>query len=57
MSETRLIGLLLGTEEDWPSAFEALVARLGPVAGRGPLTTERIINEPFDLRAKPRTRW
>ena len=30
----RLIGLLLGTEEDWPAAFEALVARLGPVAGR-----------------------
>ena len=27
------IGLLLGTEEDWPAAFEALVARLGPVDG------------------------
>ena len=24
------IGLLLGTEEDWPAAFEALVERLGP---------------------------
>ena len=26
-----LIGLLLGTEEDWPRAFETLLARLGPV--------------------------
>src|SRR6478752_4291952 len=34
------IGLLLGTEEDWPAAFEALV--------------ERLLNEPFDLRYKPR---
>ena len=52
-----LIGLLLGTEEDWPRAFEALVGRLGPVRWRGEehrLTTERIVNEPFDLRAKPR---
>jgi hypothetical protein len=48
-----LIGLLLGTEEDWPGAFEALVERLGPVAGRT-LVTERVMNEPFDLRAKPR---
>ena len=43
------IGLLLGTEEDWPAAFEALVERLGPVAGET-LRTERILNEPFDLR-------
>jgi hypothetical protein len=52
-----LIGLLLGTEEDWPRAFEALVGRLGPVTWRGEqhrLTTERIVNEPFDLRATPR---
>ena len=26
-----LIGLLLGTEEDWPTAFEAIVRRLGAV--------------------------
>ena len=32
MSES-VIGLLLGTEEDWPAAFEALVSRLGPVDG------------------------
>ena len=51
------IGLLLGTEDDWPSAFEALLEQLGPVDWRGnryELTTERIVNEPFDLRAKPR---
>ncbi len=53
-----LLGLLLGTEEDWPRAFEELVRRLGPVtdaAGREHrLDTERITIEPFDLRAKPR---
>jgi hypothetical protein len=53
LSDRSLIGLLLGTEEDWPSAFESLVTRLGPVRGRT-LTTERIFNEPFDLRAQPR---
>ena len=26
-----LVGLLLGTEDDWPRAFEHLVASLGPV--------------------------
>ena len=26
-----LIGLLLGTEEDWPTAFETIVRRMGPV--------------------------
>ena len=47
-----VIGLLLGTEEDWPAAFEALVSRIGPVDGHT-LRTERIRNEPFDLRSKP----
>ncbi|MDQ2847912.1 MAG: hypothetical protein M3Y77_16525 [Actinomycetota bacterium] len=50
---THLIGLLLGTEDDWPRAFETLVRRLGPVQHRGSthrLTTERITIEPFDLR-------
>ena len=28
---THLIGLLLGTEEDWPTAFETLLSRIGPV--------------------------
>jgi len=48
-----LIGLLLGTEEDWPAAFEALVSRLGDVDG-AQFRTERIVNEPFDLRYVPR---
>ena len=26
-----LIGLLLGTEEDWPRAFEPLLAQIGPI--------------------------
>ena len=26
-----LIGLLLGTEEDWPRAFETLLERVGPI--------------------------
>ncbi len=52
-----LIGLLLGTEEDWPSAYEELVRRIGPVEWRGEthdFATERIVNEPFDLRYRPR---
>jgi len=53
LSKGRPIGLLLGTEEDWPAAFEALVTRLGPVAGHT-LEAERIMNEPFDLRAEAR---
>src|SRR5919198_862584 len=55
---THLIGLLLGTEEDWPTAFETLIARLGPVtdgAGRSHrIETERVTIEPFDLRYRPR---
>jgi hypothetical protein len=54
---SHLVGLLLGTEEDWPTAFETLVERLGPIEWRKQkheLTTERIVNEPFDLRYKPR---
>jgi hypothetical protein len=52
-----LIGLLLGTEEDWPRAFEHLLAQVGPIEHGGEtheLTSERITNEPFDLRYKPR---
>jgi hypothetical protein len=47
-----LIGLLLGAEEDWPQAFEALLRRVGPVKA-GDRThefgTERLTIEPFDL--------
>ena len=51
---THLIGLLLGTENDWPTAFETLVRRLGAVrhgTTEHRITTERITIEPFDLRA------
>jgi hypothetical protein len=55
---THTIGLLLGTEEDWPRAFEALVGRLGPIGGddggRHRLAVERITMEPFNLRYHPR---
>ncbi|MEO5833045.1 MAG: hypothetical protein ABJA16_08025 [Nakamurella sp.] len=50
---THLIGLLLGTENDWPRAFETLARRLGPIPHQGrdhTLSTERITIEPFDLR-------
>src|SRR4051794_40198363 len=55
---THLIGLLLGTEEDWPTAFETLIARLGPITDGGgrrhTIETERVTIEPFDLRDRPR---
>jgi hypothetical protein len=55
---THLIGLLLGTEEDWPTAFETLLSRIGPVVDasgtRHRVTSERITMEPFNLRDKPR---
>src|SRR6201996_4644744 len=53
-----MIGLLLGTEDDWPTAFEEILRRLGP--GKGPaggehaFDVERITIEPFNLRDKPR---
>jgi hypothetical protein len=53
-----LVGMLLGTEEDWPTAFETLLARLGPIKDASGTThcvnVERITMEPFDLRDKPR---
>jgi hypothetical protein len=56
--ERHLIGLLLGTEEDWPRAFEEVVRRLGTVTGpdgrRHAFDTERITIEPFGLRDRPR---
>jgi hypothetical protein len=52
------IGLLLGTEEDWPAAFQTLIERLGPIRTSDGAThridVERITIEPFDLRDKPR---
>jgi hypothetical protein len=56
--KTHLIGLLLGTEEDWSGAFEAIMRRLSPkIDFKGEthtFDTERITIEPFDLRAEPR---
>ncbi|HEX2322814.1 MAG TPA: hypothetical protein VHJ18_27880 [Streptosporangiaceae bacterium] len=59
MTQTRhLIGLLLGTEEDWPQAFEEILRRLGPVSDargiRHVFDCERIMIEPFSLRDHPR---
>ena len=49
-----LIGLLLGAEEDWPTAFEALVRRLGvlqtPDGVQHRIASERVTIEPFNLR-------
>ena len=59
MSEVEhIIGLLLGTEDDWPRAFETLVRRLGAI-GDGTGTTHRVRTvrvsiEPFNLRDRPR---
>ncbi len=53
-----LIGLLLGTEDDWPTAFEALMRRLDLRVEHGGdvhcWDVERITIEPFDLRYRPR---
>jgi hypothetical protein len=51
------IGLLLGTEDDWPRAFEALLRRLGVVQGPDGkshrVRSVRVTIEPFNLRDKP----
>ena len=55
---SHLIGLLLGTEEDWPAAFEALVRRIGSITDglehRHRFAVERVTIEPFDLQSRPR---
>src|SRR3954454_8344800 len=51
--QRHLVGLLLGQEEDWPRAFEALTRRLGVFehGGRGhAIDTERVRIAPFNLR-------
>jgi hypothetical protein len=54
---THRLGLLLGTENDWPSVFEALVRRVGAVTDSAGTMhrydVERVTIEPFDLRATP----
>jgi hypothetical protein len=56
--KNHLVGLLLGTENDWPTAFEALIRAMGPVQdSRGTthsIETERVTIEPFNLRDLPR---
>jgi hypothetical protein len=51
------LGLLLGTENDWPRAFADLIERLGPVVDandvRHNFSVDRITIEPFSLRDKP----
>ena len=57
MARTHLIGLLLGTEEDWPAAFEHLLGeRRADRARRRDARARRASgssNEPFDLRYRP----
>jgi len=48
-----LIGLLLGTEDDWPTAFESIVRRMGSV-GEHAFDVERVTIEPFSLRQQAR---
>ena len=53
-----LIGLLLGAEEDWPRAFEAILQRVGPIKLDGAthtVTSERMTIEPFRLTDPVRT--
>jgi hypothetical protein len=55
---THLIGMLLGAEDDWPTAFEQYLGRLRPKIRYGGQThevaTERVTIEPFDLRQPTR---
>jgi hypothetical protein len=54
--KTHAIGLVLGAEDDWPRAFEALTARLGAFDWRGErhaVEVNRVTYEPFDLRYRP----
>ena len=52
-----LVGLLLGAEEDWPTAFEMIAQRLGAFSYAGDdhvLDTERVRIHPFNLRDEVR---
>jgi hypothetical protein len=52
------IGMLLGTEDDWPRAYESLLRRLGVVTGTDGRSHRarpvRVTIEPFNLRYKPK---
>jgi hypothetical protein len=52
-----LVGLLLGAEEDWPQAFEAISSRIGVFQYAGVdhvLDMERVRIHPFNLRDRAR---
>jgi hypothetical protein len=56
-SQHHLVGLLLGAEEDWPQAFQAITRSVGAFRYRGTehvLDTERVHIAPFNLRDKAR---
>ncbi len=57
-TKRHLVGLLLGTENDWPEAFEAMVRAMGPITDshgtEHAIDTERVTIEPFSLRDQPR---
>jgi hypothetical protein len=52
------IGLLLGTEDDWPRAYESLLRRVGAIKDDDGRThdvrSERVTIEPFNLRDRPK---
>jgi hypothetical protein len=56
-TDNHIVGLLLGTEEDWPAAFTEILRRTGPITdGAGRTHTfdvKRVTIEPFDLRDRP----
>ncbi len=57
-STRHLIGLLLGAEDDWPRAFESVLARVGPLVVDGlrhEVASERLMLEPFELTDPVRT--
>ncbi|MFV0460286.1 MAG: RimK family alpha-L-glutamate ligase [Actinomycetales bacterium] len=58
MSENHhLVGLLLGAEQDWPTAFESILRMVGTVhdhAGAHRFDSERLTIEPFTLDAPVR---
>ena len=57
MAQRHTIGLLLAVEESWPTVFEAVCRRRQwTIRWEGEeheLVSERVVNEPFDLRSRP----
>ena len=57
---SHLIGLLLGAEEDWPRAFEAVLDMVGPIQADGvthSVGSERVRIHPFDPPTRCATAW